>query len=159
MSAKKKPIQKSWVDPDDAPTLTLELARRGQISVDGNVVRDATGTVTKRGRPPVGERPKQQVTMRLAPEVLSAMRNTGPGWQVRAEDALRRAFVESDLDRAHAKALNLRKEITTSLAKMAAQANRRASQALIAKKSDHGSNRSAGGKGDGRRNRQPKKSA
>jgi hypothetical protein len=33
--------------PDDAPELTPELAKRGQISVGGKVVREATGTVTR----------------------------------------------------------------------------------------------------------------
>jgi hypothetical protein len=34
-------------DPDDAPELTPEIARRSQISVGGKVVREATGTMTK----------------------------------------------------------------------------------------------------------------
>jgi len=37
---------------------------------------------------------KVQVTMRLSPDVMEAVRETGPGWQVRVNDALRKAFVK-----------------------------------------------------------------
>lgn len=160
MSARKKPIQKNWVDPDDAPTLTRELARRGQISVGGNVVREASGTITKRGRPPVGDQPKQQVTMRLAPELLSAMRNTGPGWQVRAEEALRRAFVgtASDLGVAHEKALRLRKNMT-SIAEIAAEASRLSEKLIASKSRVIAASRVIGRKISGHKSRPSKKSA
>ena len=88
MSANRKPIKKSWIDPDDAPELTRELARRGQISIGGKVVREATGTVTKRGRPPVGDEPKQQVTLRLAPKVINYFKQGGEGWQTRLNETL-----------------------------------------------------------------------
>lgn len=90
MTAKRKPTKSSWTDPDDAPELTRELARRAQVSIGGKVVREATGTVTKRGRPPVGEEPKQQVTLRLAPKVVRYFRETGDGWQTRLNAVLER---------------------------------------------------------------------
>lgn len=102
MSAKRKPIKKSWIDPDDAPQLTSELARRAQISQAGKVVREATGTVTKRGRPPVGDEPKQQVTLRLAPRVIRYFKQTGEGWQTRLNETLEdyvTAAVVSDVQR------------------------------------------------------------
>jgi uncharacterized protein (DUF4415 family) len=88
MTAKRKPIRKIWTDPDDAPELTPELARRGQISVGGKVVREATGTLTKRGRPPLGDEPKQQVTLRLAPKVIRYFKQSGDGWQTRLNETL-----------------------------------------------------------------------
>jgi uncharacterized protein (DUF4415 family) len=95
MIGKDTRTKASWLDPaDDAPELTPELARRAQISFDGAVIRESFGTVRKRGRPPVGGEPKQQVTFRVAPELLHAMRATGAGWQVRAEAVLRREFVD-----------------------------------------------------------------
>ncbi|WP_419805118.1 BrnA antitoxin family protein [Terriglobus sp.] len=36
---------------------------------------------------------KQRTSIRLSPEVMAALRATGPGWQARAEEALRKAFV------------------------------------------------------------------
>jgi uncharacterized protein (DUF4415 family) len=42
----------------------------------------------RRGRPPV-ESPRQAVNIRLAPDILSAFKSTGKGWQSRINDALR----------------------------------------------------------------------
>jgi uncharacterized protein (DUF4415 family) len=42
----------------------------------------------KRGRPTV-ESPKKAVNIRLAPDILSAFKSTGKGWQSRINDALR----------------------------------------------------------------------
>lgn len=88
MTAKRRPIKQSWIDPDDAPELTPELARRAQVSVGGKIVRQATGTVTKRGRPPVGDEPKQQVTLRLDPKVIRYFKQDGEGWQTRLNEVL-----------------------------------------------------------------------
>lgn len=43
-----------------------------------------------RGRPHVA-RPKQQVTLRLDAEVLERLRQSGPGWQTRVNEALKKA--------------------------------------------------------------------
>src|SRR5207244_8206071 len=88
MSARRKSIKPSWIDPDDAPELTPELAERAQISVGGKVIREATGTLTKRGRPPVGDEAKQQVTLRLAPKVIRYFKQSGEGWQTRLNETL-----------------------------------------------------------------------
>jgi uncharacterized protein (DUF4415 family) len=88
MSARERHTKKPWIDPDDAPELTAELAKRAQISVGGKVVREATGTVTKRGRPPVGDEAKQQVTLRLAPKVVRYFKQGGEGWQTRLNETL-----------------------------------------------------------------------
>ena len=88
MTARKKPTLGSWNDPDDAPQLTHELATRAQVTVGGKIIREATGTVTKRGRPPVGDERKQQVTLRLAPRVIRYFKGTGDGWQTRLNETL-----------------------------------------------------------------------
>jgi uncharacterized protein (DUF4415 family) len=88
MSAKKRDIKGDWIDPDDAPEWTDEMFARAQISIGGKVVREATGTLTKRGRPPVGDEPKQQVTLRLAPKVIRYFKRSGEGWQTRLNETL-----------------------------------------------------------------------
>ena len=88
MSAKRRSIKPSWIDPDDAPELTREVAGRAQIAIGGKVIREASGTLTKRGRPPVGDEPKQQVTLRLAPKVIRYFKETGEGWQTRLNETL-----------------------------------------------------------------------
>lgn len=55
----KKAVTADWIDPDEPLEWTDEMFDRAQISVGGVVVREASGTVTRRGRPPVGDAPKQ----------------------------------------------------------------------------------------------------
>jgi uncharacterized protein (DUF4415 family) len=89
MSANKKSTDGSW-DPDTPPEWPDEVWGRAQIAVGGKVIRKATGTLTKRGRPPIGDEPKQQVTLRLPREVIGYFKEGGPGWQSRISDALER---------------------------------------------------------------------
>jgi uncharacterized protein (DUF4415 family) len=80
---KKKPSgAKPWVDPDDAPELTPEHFQRADVYVGDALVRRG------RGRPRSAVA-KQQVTIRLDPELLEKLRATGPGWQTRLNDAVR----------------------------------------------------------------------
>ncbi len=90
MAAKEKFTKQPWIDVDDAPELTADIASRAQIAIGGKIVRPATGTLTKRGRPPLGALPKQQVTLRLPPDVIAHFKASGPGWQTRIGDVLRR---------------------------------------------------------------------
>ena len=83
-----------WVDPDDAPILTAEIAARAEIREGGTVIRPATGTLTRMGRPPLGDAAKKQVTLRLDSDVVAAFRAGGAGWQSRMNEVLRKA-VES----------------------------------------------------------------
>ena len=99
MTAKKAHTKMVWNDPDDAPELTPELARRGQFAIGGKVIRKATGTLTKAGRPPVGDEPKQQVTLRLPRDVLRFFKAGGPGWQTRISAVLER-YAHQDRKRA-----------------------------------------------------------
>ena len=103
MTANRKPTKRNWIDPDDAPELTPELARRAQISRGDKVVREATGTLTKRGRPPVGDETKQQITLRLAPKVIRYFRKGGGGWQSRLNETLEE-YVSGTL-REHARSM------------------------------------------------------
>jgi len=101
MSANEKNSESTWIDPDDAPEWTDDQFARAQFSIGGKVIRPAHGTLTepgpprilepyKRGRPRAAE-PKQQVTLRLDPVVLERFRASGPGWQSRINDILRKA--------------------------------------------------------------------
>lgn len=92
MSAKKKNTDDSW-DPDTAPEIPDDAWDRAQISIGGKVIREATGTLTKRGRPPIGSQPKEQVTLRLPVEVLDYFKADGPGWQTRVSEVLERYTV------------------------------------------------------------------
>ena len=49
----------NWIDPDDAPEWPDEVWDRAEFAIGGKIIRPATGTLTKRGRPPVGDAPKQ----------------------------------------------------------------------------------------------------
>ncbi|HEY0149013.1 MAG TPA: BrnA antitoxin family protein [Allosphingosinicella sp.] len=90
MTERKPDLDSSWIDPDDAPEWPEEAWDRAEFSVGGKVVRQATGTLTKRGRPTVGDAPKQQVTLRLPPEVIAHFRAGGAGWQTRIGEVLQR---------------------------------------------------------------------
>lgn len=89
MTANKKNSDDSW-DPETAPEIPDDAWDRAQIAIGGKIIRHATGTLTKRGRPPVGEATKQQVTLRLAPKVLAHFKATGSGWQTRMNAVLER---------------------------------------------------------------------
>ena len=100
-----KPASKNeWIDPDDAPELTDEMAEMAQLSVGGKVIRPATGVLTKvgmkrvppfvipiPGRPPERDEPKKQVTLRLDADLLDRFRAGGKGWQSRINATLRKA--------------------------------------------------------------------
>lgn len=79
-----------WIDPDDAPEWTEEQLERAELRVGDTVVEPATGTLTRRGRPKV-DKPKTPVTIRLDQDVLEKLRASGPRWQSRANDILRKA--------------------------------------------------------------------
>jgi uncharacterized protein (DUF4415 family) len=84
------------LDPnDDAPELTDEMFEIAEFSIGGTVIRPATGYLgpngVVKGSPPWRDRTKQQVTLRLDPDVLAMFREGGPGWQGRINAALRAA--------------------------------------------------------------------
>ena len=82
------------LDPnDDAPEWTDEMFEHAVLAVGGKVIRPATGYLgpngVAKGRPPLRDRAKQQVTLRLDPDVVAKFREGGPGWQGRINAALR----------------------------------------------------------------------
>ncbi len=87
---KRRSTKTAWVGPDDAPELTDEFFDRAEIAIGGGVIRPANGTLTKRGRPKLAA-PKKSVHLRLSPDVLAWFRKTGPGWQTRIDETLRKA--------------------------------------------------------------------
>lgn len=84
MSGKASDGGGTWVDPDDAPELTEAHFARAAIYDGEKLVR--------RGRPPSGQA-KRLVSLRLDQDVLQRLRQLGPGWQTRANAALR-AFLD-----------------------------------------------------------------
>jgi uncharacterized protein (DUF4415 family) len=71
-----------WTDPDDAPEITEEMLDRATIVKGGKVIQ--------RGRPPLGDRAKRTVTIRLDADVVDSYRALGRGWQTRLNADLRR---------------------------------------------------------------------
>ncbi len=90
MSASKKNGSSGAVDEDN-PEWTEEDFARARPASEMLPAEAAAALVRKRGRPAKakGER-KEQVTLRLSPEVLAHFRGTGEGWQTRIDDLLRK---------------------------------------------------------------------
>jgi uncharacterized protein (DUF4415 family) len=83
MRKSKSSGKKKWIDPDDAPELTREFFRTADIYEGEELIR--------RGRPPIGDRSKQAVKLRLSPDVLEHFRAGGAGWQTRINETLEKA--------------------------------------------------------------------
>jgi len=81
MHVSSEGTESKWVDPDDAPELDDDWFDRAEIRIGDTVIR--------RGRPPGST--KRLVSLRLDKAVLDAFRATGPGWQSRINQALRKA--------------------------------------------------------------------
>jgi uncharacterized protein (DUF4415 family) len=94
MSENKPVLPPEWDDPD-LPELTDEMLDVAEFRIGEKVIRPATGYLgpngVVRGRPPLRDRAKQQVTLRLDPDVIEKFREGGPGWQGRINAALRKA--------------------------------------------------------------------
>lgn len=90
MTEKSAGSKAVWIDPDDAPELTDEILDRAEFAIGDRVIRPATGTLTKAGRPRL-EKPKAQITLRLDQDVIAKFRAGGPGWQSRINEVLRKA--------------------------------------------------------------------
>jgi uncharacterized protein (DUF4415 family) len=92
MEKNKDASPPAW-DDDDLPEWTDDMLDVAEFSIGGKVIRKATGYLgpngVVRGRPPSTGRAKQQVTLRLDPDILERFRADGPGWQGRINAALR----------------------------------------------------------------------
>ncbi|MDA8253122.1 MAG: BrnA antitoxin family protein [Rhodospirillales bacterium] len=85
MPTKKQAGSAPWTDPDDAPELTADMLDRAEV-FDGN-------TFVRRGRGrPKSNAVKEQISVRLDPDVLAKLRERGPGWQSQINVILRQAF-------------------------------------------------------------------
>lgn len=85
------------------PTAAEDAAINAGIAADPDTYemsdeQFAKAAAAKRGRGrPVGsvaEITKKTISMRVDQDLLDAMRSTGPGWQTRVNDLLRREFVQ-----------------------------------------------------------------
>jgi uncharacterized protein (DUF4415 family) len=95
MSANKGNITPNLNDPDEACEWPDGAWERAEIAVGGKVTRPATGTLTRRGRPPMGDEAKKQVTLRLPRQVIEHFRAGGKGWQARIGDLLARHVADA----------------------------------------------------------------
>ena len=77
-------------DPND-PKAVAEYFKSAVVTHGGGyqVVRMALAAKRKPGQRGPGKRPpKEVINIRLSPEVISAFRSTGAGWQTRVDGAL-----------------------------------------------------------------------
>jgi uncharacterized protein (DUF4415 family) len=75
---------------DDIVELDDTFFERAAFTRGGKMIREGTGTLTNRGRPPLPEGTRKElVSLRLSPDILWWLRSTGPGWQSRLENMLR----------------------------------------------------------------------
>ena len=81
MSAKRK--SSANTSPQD------EASEITQDWVDGADLHHGTKLV-RRGRPPT-ENPKQLLSLRLPPDVIARWKATGPGWQTRMVNVLKKS--------------------------------------------------------------------
>jgi uncharacterized protein (DUF4415 family) len=81
MTVKSKGSRRTWRDPDDAPEITDKWIAGADLYRGKKLVR--------RGRP-AGSGQKTQTTLRISKDVLEFFRATGPGWQTRMDEALKR---------------------------------------------------------------------
>ena len=81
MSAKRK-RSVNTSQKDEAPEITKEWVVGAELHHGAKLVR--------RGRPRI-ENPKQLLSLRLPPEVIAGWKSTGPGWQTRMADVLRKS--------------------------------------------------------------------
>lgn len=89
MSESERDTSKRLLAIDDAPPWSDDVFTRAEVRENDKIIRPATGTLTRRGRPR-SDKPKRQVTLRLDPEILEHFRAEGPGWQSRINEALRK---------------------------------------------------------------------
>jgi uncharacterized protein (DUF4415 family) len=89
MTASVKDTSPGWTDPDDAPEWSDDVVERAALYDGDKLIRPAQGTLTRRGRPKL-DNPKRQVTLRLDADLIDRLRASGPGWQSRINDILRK---------------------------------------------------------------------
>ena len=78
------------IDPENPPLTRARLAKfRPSREVVPHIV---AAYLRRRGRPPEGDAPKVQVTLRLDPAVIAHFKAAGEGWQTRINETLVKAI-------------------------------------------------------------------
>jgi uncharacterized protein (DUF4415 family) len=85
MTASKRVTRDISIDQDDAPELTDEFFARADKYAGDKLVR--------RGRPR-STAARQMISLRVEPDVVAALRASGPGWQTRVAALLREAVAK-----------------------------------------------------------------
>lgn len=85
-----KKIDPEMAEFQDALLRSVEQATSGQRAA----VHTPAQIRARRGRPvgSVKANRKEQINIRLSPDVLAVLRATGPGWQTRVDTILRERF-------------------------------------------------------------------
>jgi uncharacterized protein (DUF4415 family) len=83
MAGNKPSTAVDWTDPDDAPDLSTPEYQ----------AKFAAAPV-RRGRP-TSEAPKVRIGFRLSADLVERIRASGPGYNARVEEALRKGFMEA----------------------------------------------------------------
>ncbi len=87
---KRSSNSRSVKDPDNPPLTRAQLSRfRPSREVVPHIVE---AYLKRKGRPPLGDEPKVQVTLRLDTAVIAHFKARGPGWQTRINEALVKAI-------------------------------------------------------------------
>ncbi|HME20791.1 MAG TPA: BrnA antitoxin family protein [Acetobacteraceae bacterium] len=91
MPVKKRSGSTVWTDPDDALELTAGMLARAEVFEGDRFARRGPGR-------PRAEVTKEKISVRLDPDVLARLRESGPGWQSRINTVLRMALgLEGDM--------------------------------------------------------------
>lgn len=96
MSVRYKKISEAEIqkqiaaDPDDAEATPEQAAQAKPFAEAFPALMESIKR--GRGRPPV-DRPLQQISIRLDPDVIAKFKSTGKGWQTRINDILKNAKV------------------------------------------------------------------
>jgi uncharacterized protein (DUF4415 family) len=90
MAGNKPSTAVDWTDPDDAPDLSTPEYQ----------AKFAAAPV-RRGRPK-SEAPKVRIGFRLSADLVERIRASGPGYNARVEEALRKGFMEASAPRRRA---------------------------------------------------------
>jgi uncharacterized protein (DUF4415 family) len=78
-------VVRVWTPRDGAPELTSEMLDTAEVFDGDRFVRRG------RGRPKA-DVVREQISVRLDPDVIARLREAGPGWQSRLNDLLRVAL-------------------------------------------------------------------
>jgi uncharacterized protein (DUF4415 family) len=87
------PDNPEWTAEDFARAVGPEHLSPAELAAFPKTLErlEQQGLVRQRGRPPLGMA-KRLISMRLDPEVIEALRASGPGWQARANLMLKAAL-------------------------------------------------------------------